>query len=143
MIPLLIALQFFIPAPLAQRTPDTLSAGSWVSCPMDDGSGDYGEKALDYKVNGHSWFEIHYGPRDEFAIFAGNAPAHIDHDDGRNLLRPSYHYGDVATAIGGRNWSIASLGISLNVIAIPPTQPECYAFVVSLDRNSKPQWAQQ
>jgi hypothetical protein len=143
MILLLFALQVFTPAPLAQRTPDTLSAGFWESCLLDDGSGDYGEKALDYQSGGKPWFEIHYGPRDSFAIFAGNTPTHIDHDDERNLLRPAYHYNDLATSFGGRNWSFAALGISLNVIALPPSKPECYNFTIQLTREKRPTWVQR
>ncbi len=142
MFAFLIALQIFSPAPLAQRTPDTLSAGYWESCPMDDGSGDYHERALDYKFKGRPWFEIHYGPRDEFAIFVGNTTEHIAHDDDRNILRPAYHYNDLSTAAGGRNWSFSALGVSLNVIAIPASKPECYNFTVHLTRDKRPQWAQ-
>ena len=138
----LIALQFYTPAPLAQRTSETLASGTWVSCPLDDGSGDYGEKALDYKTKGIPWFEIHYGPRDEFAIFAGNTEEHIAHDDERNLLRPAYHYADVATVAGGRNWSLARLGVSLNVVRLDGSYSECYTFAISLTRDKRPQWAQ-
>lgn len=108
---------------------------------MEDG--DYGEKALDYKTKGVPWFEIHYGPRDEFALFAGNATEHIPHDDERNLLRPAYHYGDLQTVAGGRNWSLARLAVSLNVIALPPTQPECYSFLIKLVRDKRPTWVQR
>lgn len=141
MIALWLALQF-LPAPLAQRTPDTLSEGIWQSCPIEDG--DYDEKALDYKSrNGAPWFEIHYGPRDEFALFVGNTPEHLDHHDDRNLLRPAYHYGDLQTVAGGRNWSFAQLGVSLNVIALPPARPECYAFLIKLTRDKRPTWVQR
>lgn len=139
MILFLLFAQFFTPAPLAQRGPETVAEGSWVSCPIE--GGDYGERALDYKSSGHPWFEIHYGPRDEFAIFAGNTDTHIDHDDARNLLRPAYRYGDVYTRAGGRNWSIASLGITLNVVALPPSQEDCYSFVTKLSRDKRPTWA--
>lgn len=123
------------------REPDTLSAGTWESCP-DDSEAGYSEKALDYSVKGHPWFEIHYGPRDEFAIFAGNTPEHISHTDDLNLLKPAFHYEDVQTVSGGRNWGIASLGIHLNVIRLQGHQ-DCQTFVVLLERTSRPLWAQQ
>lgn len=140
MIALLLALQFYVTAPIAQRGPETLAEGTWTSCPLDDGSGDYGEKALDYSVKGHPWFEIHYGPRDEFAIFAGNTPEHIDHADERNKLRPAYHFGDLQTA-SGRNWSVASLGVHLNVARIDGQRVECYSFIVKLERDERQTWA--
>ena len=119
-------------------------AGSWSSCPLDDGSGDYGEQALTFQT-AHGkipWFEIHYGPRDEFAIFTGNTPEHIDHDDARNLLRPAYHYGDLETKAGGRNWSLARLGIALNVVRLDGSHSDCYSFYITLTRDKRPQWAQ-
>jgi hypothetical protein len=131
-LPLLLLLQFFTPAPLVMRGLETLMQGTWVSCPEDDG---YGERATDFTPKGFPWFEIHLGPRDEFAIFAGNTPQHIPHDSPLNLLRPAYHYSDTPTAAGGRNWSSAELGVRLNVVAIPPTQEDCYAFVVLLEKD--------
>lgn len=142
MIFLLFALQLFIPAPLAQRTLETISEGSWESCPMNDGSGDYAEKALDYSVKGHPWFEIHYGPRDEFAIFAGNTPDHIEHTDARNLLKPAFHFEDIESRTG-RNWSIASLGIHLNVVRIDGGGADCYSFFTKIERDPRPTWAKQ
>jgi len=137
----LIALQFFTAAPLAQRTPETIAEGIWVSCPDDSDDG-YAEKALDYQTKGIPWFEIHYGPRDEFAIFAGNTPEHLSHEDARNLLKPAYHYADVATVAGGRNWSLPRLGIRLNVVRLDGSYPECYTFAIQLQRDARPTWAQ-
>jgi hypothetical protein len=138
MITFLLALQLFIPAPLVQRGPETLSEGTWESCQQDDG--DFAEKALDYKINGKPWFEIHYGPRDEFAIFAGNTDEHIAHNDDLNLLKPAFHYDDVLTVAGGRNWSIASLGIHLNVIRLQG-HLDCYTYVTKIERDKRPMWA--
>ena len=140
MIWLLIA-QLFTPAPLAQRHAETLMEGTWLSCPDDSDDG-YSEKALDFATKGIPWFEVHYGPRDEFAVFAGNTPEHIAHDDDRNLLKPAYHFADVTTAAGGRNWSLARLGISLNVVRLDGSYSECYTFLIKLERDKRPQWAQ-
>lgn len=138
-IPLLLLLQFFTPAPPEVRTERTLLQGTWISCPQDEG--DYGERARDFTVHGHPWFELHMGPRDEFALFAGNTPEHLAHDSPANKLGPGFHFNDLVTVAGGRTWSSAQLGVRLNVVAIPPTREECYAFILLLERDKSPTWA--
>lgn len=136
---LLLLLQFYIPAPLVSRGPETLLEGSWVSCPLDDGS--YGEKAYTFKFKGKALFELHLGPRDEFALYAGELDEDVPHTDPRNLLGPAFHYNDVPTVAGGRNWSSAQLGVHFNAIAMPPTREECYAFQVLVVKDKSPLWA--
>src|SRR5215467_15325434 len=43
--------------------------GNWYSCRESDGQ--YGERVYDHVVNGVGKFEVHFGPRREFAIFNG------------------------------------------------------------------------
>lgn len=131
---LILALQFFWPTLAKDREPDTLMAGAWVSCPEDDG--EYAERAQVFSFKGRPLFEFHLGPRDEFAIFPGEIDGHTDHADPRNILGPAYHYDDLKTVAGGRTWSSAQLGVRLNVIAMPPTRPECYAYQVLLEHTT-------
>jgi hypothetical protein len=130
---LLLLLQFYLPTPLAAREPETVMQGSWVSCPQDDG--DYGEKGYVFRFKGRALFELHMGPRDEFALFAGELEEHVPHSDPSNLLGPSYHFNDIQTVAGGRNWSSAQLGVRVNVVAIPPTREECYSFILLVEKD--------
>ena len=60
--------------------------GNWQSCRERDGS--YAERVYDHVVNGVGLFEVHMGPRREFAIFKGVQDAHRDHESPENLLKP-------------------------------------------------------
>ena len=44
--------------------------GNWQSC-QEMATGRYGERVYDHVVNGVGQFEVHLGPRREFAIFPG------------------------------------------------------------------------
>ena len=60
--------------------------GNWQSCRENDGS--YAERVYDHVVNGVGQFEVHMGPRREFAIFKGVQDEHREHDSPENLLKP-------------------------------------------------------
>ena len=60
--------------------------GSWQSCQESDGR--YTERVYDHVVNGVAQFEVHMGPRNEFAIFQGVQDQHRDHASPANLLTP-------------------------------------------------------
>ena len=118
-----------------RRDPRVLLQGWWRSCPEDGG---YSERIFEYYVGGKPIWHLHMGSRDEFALFTGPAPErHVDHDDPRNLLRPSFHYGDVA-ARTGRNWS--ALGVHLNVIQVPGSTSDCYEYLVRVEQDPPPAW---
>jgi hypothetical protein len=125
----------------SKREPSILMSGIWQSCPEADG--DYTENARDFLVNKHPAFAFHMGPRDEFSLVVGEgASEHIPHDSPRNLLGPAYHYGDVASRTG-RNWSVASLGLHLNVAQMPGSHEDCYMFAVRLEKDPPPTWARR
>ncbi len=63
-----------------------LLEGNWQSCRENDGQ--YAERVYDHVVNGVGQFEVHMGPRREFAIFKGVQDVHRDHDSPDNLLKP-------------------------------------------------------
>ena len=60
--------------------------GNWQSCRERDGT--YAERVYDHVVNGVGQFEVHMGPRREFAIFKGVQDAHREHESPENLLKP-------------------------------------------------------
>ena len=52
--------------------------GNWQSCREADGR--YSERVYDHVVNGVGRFEVHLGPKRDFAIFKGLQEEHRDHD---------------------------------------------------------------
>ena len=52
------------------RDPRNILEGNWQSCRERDGQ--YTERVYDHVVNGVGQFEVHMGPRREFAIFTGS-----------------------------------------------------------------------
>lgn len=111
-----------------ERRPNLLLKGAWASCPMSDRD-DYTEIAFQHTERGRVIWELHMGPRDEFALFAGEPLEHIAHNDPRNQLT-AYHYNDVETLKGGRNWS--TLGMHFNVVRVPDASEDCYSFFVTV-----------
>ena len=57
--------------------------GNWQSC-QDLSTGRYAERVYDHVVNGVGQFEVHLGPRREFAIFQGIQDVHREHDSPDN-----------------------------------------------------------
>ena len=110
--------------------PAAILFGYWHSCEEPDGS--FLERVYEHRQGGRSRFEFHLGPRDEFALFAGSSDRHLPHDSPLNRLSPAYHYNDVPTVAGGRNW--AALRLRLNVVRLPSpdTALHCDTFVVEL-----------
>jgi hypothetical protein len=83
----------------------------------------------DHVVNG-SRFEVHLGPRREFAIFAGVQDAHRDHESPDNLLKP-YRL----TPDGGRakhRWEIPSLNLSFTVTLAGGSRTDCESWFIVL-----------
>jgi hypothetical protein len=68
------------------RNSRNILEGNWQSCREADGQ--YSERVYDHVVNGVPKFEVHMGPRREFAIFAGVQEDHREHDSPANLLQP-------------------------------------------------------
>ena len=54
--------------------PKNILEGNWQSCQQPDGR--YAEKIYDHYVNSVPQFEVHLGPRREFAIFKGVQDEH-------------------------------------------------------------------
>ena len=103
--------------------------GSWWSCRETDGQ--YGERVYDHVVNGVGKFEVHLGPRREFAIFKGVQDEHRDHDSPDNLLKP-YR----VPMEGGRakqRWEIPSLNLAFTVALAGGSHTDCESWFIVLE----------
>ena len=83
--------------------PRNILEGNWQSCREADGR--YSERVYDHVVNGVPRFEVHMGPRREFAIFEGVQDEHRAHESPANLLRPYYRLdveGNLRRSTNGR-----------------------------------------
>src|SRR6266850_155074 len=117
LIGLLAATAPLVPRPAAAQftpfshDPRNVLEGNWQSCREPDGR--YSERVYDHVVNGTGRFEVHMGPRREFAIFKGVQDQHRDHDSPDNLLKPFTVEMEAGRA--KHRWEIPSLNLSLTV----------------------------
>src|SRR4026208_1456533 len=65
--------------------PANILEGNWQSCRERDGQ--YTERVYDHLVNGVGQFEVHMGPRREFAIFKDVQDAQLDHPPTAHLSK--------------------------------------------------------
>ena len=107
--------------------------GNWQSCRGSDGQ--YSERVYDHVVNGVGRFEVHMGPRREFAIFRGVQDAHRDHDGPDNLLKPFRVTFDAGRA--KQRWEIASLNVALTVTMAGGSRTDCDSWFVLLEPIDK------
>ena len=91
--------------------PRNILEGNWQSCRERDGS--YAERVYDHVVNGVAQFEVHLGPRREFAIFHGVQDEHREHDSADNLLKPVSACREDGRA--KQRWEIPSLKLAFTV----------------------------
>jgi hypothetical protein len=113
--------------------PRNILEGSWQSCL--DQTGRYTERIYDHVVNGVGLFEVHLGPRREFAVFKGVQDQHRDHDSPDNLLKPFR-----VLMEGGRarqHWDIPSLKVSLTVTLAGGSFSDCESWYVVLEPLEK------
>jgi hypothetical protein len=123
-----------------QFTPFTNDArnildGNWQSC--RDRDGQYAERVYDHLVNGVPMFEVHMGPRREFAIFKGIQDAHREHDSPENLLKPFRVPFESGRA--KQHWEIASLNLAFTVTMAGGSRTDCdswYVLLEPLDKTS-------
>ena len=108
--------------------------GSWQSCRDVDGR--YTERVYDHVVNGVGQFEVHLGPRNEFAIFAGVQDEHREHALAANLLKPYQVVMD-----GGRakqRWEIPSLRLAFTAALAGGSRGDCESWFIVLEPFPKP-----
>ena len=107
--------------------------GNWQSCREADGR--YTERVYDHVVNGVGRFEVHMGPRDEFAIFRGVQDDHRDHASADNLLAPHQVLMEAGRAM--HRWEIPSLNLAFTVTLAGGSRTECESWFILLEPLKK------
>jgi hypothetical protein len=102
--------------------------GNWQSCREADGS--YSERVYDHRVNGVPKFEVHLGPKREFAIFDGVQDEHREHDSPANLLRPYRLEGEGNLA--KHEWKIPSLNLVFTATLAGGSRSDCESWYILL-----------
>jgi len=102
--------------------------GNWQSCREADGR--YSERVYDHIVNGVGKFEVHMGPRREFAIFNGVQEQHREHDSPENLLKP--YRVSMEAGRASREWKIASLNLIFTVSMAGGSRTDCESWFITL-----------
>ena len=113
--------------------PRNILEGNWQSCL--DQSGRYAERVYDHVVNGVGLFEVHLGPRREFAIFRGVQDQHREHDSPDNLLKPFRVPMEAGRA--RQHWNVPSLKVSLTVTLAGGSFTDCESWYVLLEPLEK------
>ena len=108
--------------------------GNWQSCQQPDGH--YAEKIYDHYVNSVPQYEVHLGPRREFAIFKGVQEEHREHDDPANLLKPYRVLMEGSRA--RQHWEIPSLNLSFTVSLGGGSTMDCESWYILLAPLDKP-----
>src|SRR3954471_6574571 len=111
------------------RSSHAILEGNWQSCREADGR--YSERVYDHVVNGVPRFEVHMGPRREFAIFEGVQDEHRAHDSPANLLRP-YRL-DVEGNLAKHEWKIPSLDLVFTATLSGGSRGDCESWYVLLE----------
>ena len=109
--------------------PRNILEGNWQSCL--DNTNRYTERVYDHVVNGVGVFEVHLGPRREFAIFAGVQDEHRDHESPDNLLRPFRVAMEGTRA--SQHWEIPSLNLSFTVTLGGGSTTDCESWYILLE----------
>ena len=107
--------------------------GNWQSCREADGR--YSERVYDHVINGTGRFEVHMGPRREFAIFKGVQDQHRDHDSPDNLLKPFRVELELGRA--KRRWEIPSLNLAFTVTLAGGSRMDCESWFIVLEPLEK------
>src|SRR5215208_7809652 len=108
--------------------------GNWQSC-QEPSSGRYGERVYDHVVNGVGQYEVHLGPRREFAIFAGIQDGHREHDAADNLLKPFRVLLNGTRA--AQHWEVPSLNLAFTVTLGGGSRTDCESWFIVLESLEK------
>ena len=120
----------FLPFPASKGH---IVEGNWQSCREDDGR--YSERVYDHIVNGVGLFEVHLGPRREFAIFKGVQDAHRAHASAENLLKPWNV--EMENNRAKQRWEIPSLNLVFSVTLGGGSRTDCESWYVLLEQVEK------
>ena len=115
--------------------PRNILEGNWQSCQEPPG-GPYTERVYDHVVNGIPQFEVHLGPKREFAIFEGVQDEHREHTSDENLLKP-YRVPLEGTRAQHR-WVIPSLKLAFTVTLGGGSRTDCESWYILLEPLDKP-----
>jgi hypothetical protein len=126
------------PSAAAQFTPFShdsrnILEGNWQSC--RDRDGQYSERVYDHVVNGVGKFEVHMGPRREFAMFKGIQDEHREHDSTENLLKPFRV--PMESGRAKQHWDIPSLSVSFTVTMAGGSRTDCESWFILLEPLEK------
>jgi hypothetical protein len=113
--------------------PRNILEGNWQSCPERDGR--YAERIYDHIVNGVAQYEVHLGPRREFAIFVGVQDEHREHGSTENLLKPFRVLMEGTRA--RQQWDIPALKLSFTVTMGGGSTTDCESWYVLLKPMEK------
>ena len=116
------------------RNSHNILEGNWQSCRESDGQ--YSERIYDHLVNGVAKFEVHMGPRREFAIFDGVQDEHRDHGSPENLLKP-YRF-ELDGGLVRHEWKIPSLNLVFTATLAGGSRGECESWYILLAPIGKP-----
>jgi hypothetical protein len=115
------------------RDPHHILEGSWQSCREADGR--YTERVYDHVVNGVGQFEVHMGPKDEFAMFRGVQDEHREHDSPANLLKP--YRVESTTGRASQRWDIPSLNLVFTASLAGGSRSDCESWFILLEPRPK------
>ena len=115
------------------RDPRNILEGHWQSCREADGR--YAERVYDHVVNGVGKFEVHMGPRREFAIFNNVQDEHRDHASTENLLKPYTVTMDAGRA--KKRWEIPSLNLAFTATLAGGSRTDCESWFIVLEPLEK------
>jgi hypothetical protein len=116
------------------RNSRNILEGNWQSCREADGR--YSERVYDHIVNGVPKYEVHMGPRREFAIFEGVQDEHRAHDSAANLLKP-YRL-EVEGNLASHEWKVPALGLVFSVSLSGGSRGDCESWYILLAPAAKP-----
>jgi hypothetical protein len=114
--------------------PHNILEGNWQSC-QDPSTGRYSERVYDHVVNGVGQFEVHLGPRREFAIFKDVQDEHREHSAPENLLQP-YRVLMEGTRAKQR-WEIPALKLAFSVTLGGGSRTDCESWYILLEPLEK------
>jgi hypothetical protein len=114
--------------------PHHILEGNWQSCLQREGY--YSERIYDHVVNGVGLFEVHMGPRREFAIFKGVQDEHRRHDSADNLLQPNFRV-MLEAGRAKQQWEIPSLNLRFTVTLAGGSRTDCESWFVLLEPLQK------
>ncbi len=107
--------------------------GNWQSCRENDGR--YSERVYDHVVGGVGQFEVHMGPRREFAIFSGVQDEHRGHESPENLLKPFRL--ELLAGRAQQRWEIPSLDLAFTVVLAGGSRTDCESWFITLEPLEK------